>query len=151
MPTFATTSNAIVHEFLDDEVIIANLETGCYFSLRGAGIPIWQLLIAGVDSTSLLSRLASHYDPLPDECESHIHAFLNTVTSDGLLAPMAALGGVATEPCEDNNISVNADIHFPKEYSAPVIEKYDEMTDLLMLDPVHEVDTQGWPKRPPSD
>ena len=148
MPAFTTTSSAIVHEFLDDEVIIANLETGCYFSVRGAGIPMWQLLIAGVDSTAIQSRILDHYGALPNDAELHINTFLETVTADGLLAPTADLSSVPTEPRQESNISPGTDIHFPANYSAPVIEKYDEMTDLLRLDPIHEVDSQGWPKRP---
>jgi hypothetical protein len=139
MPIYSTASNAIVHEFLDDEVIIANLKTGCYFSVRGSGIPIWQLLIAGVDSGALPARLASHYGDLPTRCMSEIQAFINSVSADGLLVTV-------DDTTQDADAAL--DIHFPSAYLTPVIEKYDEMTDLLMLDPVHEVDEQGWPKRP---
>lgn len=139
MPTYTTASNAIVHEFLDDEVIIANLDTGCYFSVRGSGIPIWQLLIGGMDSNILLSRLAHQYGELPNQCGSEIEAFISSVTADGLLAVTNDVTRVADS---------EAVIHFLSAYMSPIIEKYDEMTDLLMLDPVHEVDAQGWPKRP---
>ena len=35
-------------------------------------------------------------------------------------------------------------------FSDPVFEKYDDMADLILLDPVHEIDQEeGWPKRAP--
>lgn len=27
----------------------------------------------------------------------------------------------------------------------PILQKYTDMADLLLLDPIHEVDEQGWP------
>jgi hypothetical protein len=31
-------------------------------------------------------------------------------------------------------------------WTAPALEKYTDMQDLLILDPVHEVAAEGWPK-----
>ena len=34
-------------------------------------------------------------------------------------------------------------------FSAPVVETFADLQDLIVLDPVHEVDaTAGWPNRP---
>jgi hypothetical protein len=30
-----------------------------------------------------------------------------------------------------------------------VLQKYTDMADLLLLDPIHEVDEQGWPQPAP--
>ena len=32
-------------------------------------------------------------------------------------------------------------------FEHPTIEKYDDMQELLLLDPIHEVDEDGWPNR----
>jgi hypothetical protein len=32
-----------------------------------------------------------------------------------------------------------------KEFEAPVLHKYIDMKDLLLLDPIHETDETGWP------
>ncbi len=34
-------------------------------------------------------------------------------------------------------------------FEPPKLAKYTNMSDLLMLDPVHDVDEQGWPNRKP--
>ena len=32
-------------------------------------------------------------------------------------------------------------------YEHPVLQKYTDMEDLLLLDPIHDVDEAGWPAR----
>ena len=36
-------------------------------------------------------------------------------------------------------------------FEAPSLEKYTDMQDLVLLDPVHEVDQTGWPRQQPDD
>jgi len=36
-------------------------------------------------------------------------------------------------------------------FNAPVLNKYTDMQDLLILDPIHEVDATGWPSTKPSE
>jgi hypothetical protein len=32
-----------------------------------------------------------------------------------------------------------------QEFSRPILTKYTDMKELLLLDPIHEVDETGWP------
>ena len=34
-------------------------------------------------------------------------------------------------------------------FEAPILHKYTDMQDLLLLDPIHEVDEAGWPSVKP--
>ncbi len=34
-----------------------------------------------------------------------------------------------------------------KSFCLPIIEKYTDLEELLLLDPIHEVDESGWPKQ----
>jgi hypothetical protein len=34
------------------------------------------------------------------------------------------------------------------EYRSPAIERFDDLEELLVLDPIHEVDEAGWPVTP---
>jgi hypothetical protein len=36
-----------------------------------------------------------------------------------------------------------------KTFEPPLLEKYTDMQDLVLLDPVHEVDSTGWPAPKP--
>ena len=36
---------------------------------------------------------------------------------------------------------------WPSDYVAPQVERYDDIADIMMMDPIHEVDkTLGWPR-----
>ena len=42
---------------------------------------------------------------------------------------------------------VAAPTAWPNAYTAPQIERYDDIADIMMMDPIHEVDkTLGWPR-----
>jgi hypothetical protein len=48
--------------------------------------------------------------------------------------------------------SVSASEGDRQDYSDPAFERYDDMADLILLDPVHEIDQEeGWPKRAPEE
>lgn len=135
--SFKIPGTAVVHEYLDDEIIIANLDSGIYYSARGLGIPIWELLVAGNTQDSTESLLMERYPSANKELKLSLMQFVEDVCKENLLVESPdGLPALALEQ-----------VHYPDEYEPPVLEKYDEMKDLLMLDPVHEVDDQGWPSR----
>jgi hypothetical protein len=111
----------VVHETVDGEVVIIHLGTGVYYSIRGRGVSLWEGAVAGATSDSL-ARVA------PTEAES----FLRELEGEGLIE--RADGSDATWQAPD---AVDGE--------PAVLERFDDMEDLLLLDPVHEVDDQGWP------
>ncbi len=132
--TYATPGTAVIHEVLGDEVIIANLDSGIYYSIRECGVPIWQLLIAGfsLDEISTLATKQFHQEVLTD-----LEQFLKNLIQEQLLIPAKT----STPTLESLSLA------WPSIYTPPALEKYEEMKNLLMLDPIHEVDEQGWPRR----
>jgi hypothetical protein len=130
-------SKAIIYELLDCEIILADLDTGNYFSIRGSGITIWQLLIAGHTVVEIESLFQKKY---PTDSLETIRSLIDPWLKEQLL--------VAT----DLPLEQRADpIHWLEAFEPPVFEKYEEMKNLLMLDPIHEVDEQGWPVIKESD
>jgi hypothetical protein len=119
-------------ESFEGEILIINLGNGNYHSLRGVAVPIWTLVIAGQNGAEIAALW-------PDEvgAESDINAFVEALRSAGLIVSRD------DAPVE----SVAAPESLP-EFSAPEIENFTDMQDLLMLDPIHEVDVEGWPKQP---
>jgi hypothetical protein len=37
----------------------------------------------------------------------------------------------------------------PGAFQPPTLESYNDMQDLLLLDPIHDVDDMGWPQKAP--
>lgn len=130
-------STAVIHELLGDEVIIANLDTGVYFSLRGSGVIIWQMLLQNYSIFHITERLAKHYSLLFESLQQTVLQFVNQLIEEGILKAIP----------QENLLSEQCDLIFPEVYQDPLFEKYDDMKNLLMLDPIHEVDEQGWPNK----
>ena len=127
-------SNAVIHELLDDEIIAANLASGIYYSIRGTGISVWQLLLAGKTVLEIEAVFTTHYSI--DAISQDLNTFIDRLVTEQLFA----IGDV-------NEISNPEEIFWPTQFTTPTLEKYEEMRDLLVLDPIHEVDEQGWPHR----
>ncbi len=127
---YTTPGTAIIHELLDDEVIIANLDDGIYYSIRGSGILVWQLLLAGHTLSAIESLFSEKYGEVPS-----LSPFLDRLLENNLLV---------AEECLSPSLPP---LNWPAAFSPPELERYDEMKNLLMLDPIHEVDEQGWPQR----
>lgn len=131
----------VTHERLDDEVLVINLETGAYYALGGVGADCWTLLSrqAPIDTTS--DVLAERYRTDRATVRAEVDALAAELVHEGLATwdedpsmpadPLALLPG-AVAPA----------------YAPPRLEKYDDMEELLLLDPIHEVDDAGWPALP---
>lgn len=128
--TYRTAGTEIIYEVLDDEVIIANLDAGIYYSIRGGGTLIWQMLLSGYTIPSIESLLTEKYGSIPE-----ISSFVDHLLTENLLV------------AQKDSPLVHTSIFWPSTFSVPLLERYDEMKNLLMLDPIHEVDEQGWPNR----
>lgn len=124
-------SSAIIHETLDDEVIIANLDSGVYYSLREAGVQLWQLLVAGftLDEISTLC-----FDKWGEDVTSSFEEIVSKLLADNLVSKT-----------DQTASPLLPDMTWPSSYSPAIFANYEEMKDLLILDPIHEVDEIGWP------
>ncbi|MFT6287266.1 MAG: hypothetical protein ACJAYC_003439 [Halieaceae bacterium] len=133
----------VVQEKFENEIVIVNLETGHYFSTSGVGEFIWTQLINGFPVGEILPAVALEFDIDSDTAESSGMQFISDVLINGLLIPRSS------EP-----IPVSADEAFSapetkKVFLPPVLERHTDMQDLLLLDPIHDVDDSGWPNKLP--
>ena len=126
----------VTHERLDDEVIAINLETGAYYALDEVAADCWVLSAAGGEIDELVGAVTARYEVAESQARSDITTFLEqlvaeglVVTGEGELAPPVPLAPLPAK----------------KPYGAPAVQKYDDLEDLLLLDPIHEVDEAGWP------
>lgn len=121
---------ALSHELIDGEVVIIQFDTGNYYSLAGAAAAIWQRLITPADTAGLLGL----FSDAPQSATAEITAFVGELVAENLLvacdAPPAAQAGPAEEPTP---------------YAKPELNKYTDMQQLLLADPLHEVEDAGWP------
>ena len=115
--TYRIDRNKAISETLDGETIIINLETGTYYSMNASGTTVWDAL--GKE--------------LPiNVTESFVTDFLVFLERENLIANLSESESELSACFTANE--------------KPVIEKYSDMQEMLLADPIHDVDTAGWPK-----
>lgn len=124
----------VVHETIEGEVVIINLDSGAYYSLDQAGAGLWAELERGVGVDDLARYLEAHYAADAAEAATAVQALVAALETEGLVRP----AGPATTPATYQN-------GHRQPFIAPALQKHTDMQDLLLLDPIHEVDETGWP------
>jgi hypothetical protein len=110
------TQNAI-SETLDGETIIINLKSGNYYSMNKAGTAVWDAILARHSINPSSENMSK---------------FINFLLQEDLILK-------STETASSSAFD-------DKEFVNPKIEKYEEMREMLLADPIHDVAEAGWPK-----
>lgn len=140
MARFKLNSPDVASEAFDDEVVIVNLQSGHYFSTRGTGAFVWQRLISGGSAAEIQAAMAMAYDADPAQLEDSVQAFVAELVERRLIVPAESEQVPAAGPAQDP-----APTAAKLAFSPPSLETYSDMQDILLLDPIHEVDDTGWP------
>lgn len=141
---FRVASDEIVHDVIDDQVVVVRLDTGVYYSLGGVGALVWAELARGTSVEEIRRALCARYPAA--EVDGSLEAFVHHLVAEGLIT--AAPGTPSGAPPE-GPARAPTGIPLPDGFVAPRLEKYTDMQDLLLIDPVHETDERGWPHPDP--
>jgi hypothetical protein len=134
---------AVVYEVFDGEVVIVNLDNGNYYSLEKVAAELWNGLVGGESESALIEGVQRRYAGAASDVADAIQRFLTELQDEGLISlredaalPDAA-GATAdwTGPASDSLTP----------FEPPIINRFTDMQELLLLDPIHEVDETGWP------
>jgi Coenzyme PQQ synthesis protein D (PqqD) len=128
----------VIYETIEGEVILIDLATGTYYSLRDAGAAVWQALERGADEGEIGAELERRYEGSPEEMREAVRRLLAELEREGLIRARDGEAEPAGGPAP-----VDGGARVP--FRAPALEKHTDMQDLILLDPVHEVGAQGWP------
>jgi hypothetical protein len=128
----------VINETLDNETIIINLETGVYYSLNSTASLVWKGLSFGIPVHTISAQLADRH-PEATDVEANVQKFITFLEFEQLIAATVA-GNV------DMDGFTNEVASYTKGYLPPAIEKYEDMQEMLLADPIHEVEEDGWPK-----
>lgn len=131
MTKYRMNTPSIISETLDGEVVILNLDKGVYYSLGGVGTHLWEMVTSGMN----VQEMAGYFEPR-DSLEVEIQAFINELLQNELI--------IADANQKTSLYKVEETLTFAK----PVLHVYEDMKELLLLDPIHEVDQSGWPIAP---
>ena len=127
--------STIISDVVDGEAIVINMIDGRYHRITGPAVELWEALKTEI-ALDLLTRQALGLDS--SLTAGDVARFVNDLFQSGLLACSAV------DPTTLQTLAVGASDGPPKLQ----LESYDDMADLILLDPVHEVGEYGWPLRP---
>jgi hypothetical protein len=131
------------HESFGEETVIVSLDSGSYYSVLGVGSIIFSLVADGATEADVLGRVKSRFSGSSDEISDGVAKFLDQLVKESLVDAEQAHDGDGEQ--------AGGETGQPEEiFSAPLLQKYTDMEEMLVLDPIHEVDDYGWPSARPS-
>jgi len=136
---FSINGSAVASEVIDGEAIMMHQASGDYFSADGVGCLIWQWIGDGRSRNQMLDLLKQGFACEPAEIESGVDSFLADLLSHQLVSEVGEGDDPRPGPVAKTSIEPGA------AYAPPVLSVYSDMRDLLLLDPIHEVEESGWP------
>ena len=133
--SYRINSPNVVLEVFEDEVVLVNLEIGAYYSAEGAGGRIVSLLHEGASSDDLMRAMRAEFEGSGAAIEASVDAFLLRLKDEGLAVKAAVPSATAPRAAPSTT----------RPFQEPDLQKYTDLRDLLLLDPIHDVDQTGWP------
>ena len=134
----------VTSQIIDGEAIIINLESGNYYNLNSTGTDIWDGLEKGMSVCHIAEAVAQRYGGDQTDIENSVSQLITELEEEELIVidgreEAARNPNIATSPSASSK-------PVGQKFEAPVLQKYTDMQDLLLLDPIHEVDELGWPR-----
>jgi outer membrane protein assembly factor BamB len=134
----------VVAETLDGEATIVDLDSGTYYALNESGSLIWDGLIAGSATSEVATTLAGAYKLDADDASRSVEDLVKQLADANLIVEASEAGhNGAAPPASAANSNGSR-----RQYAEPELSAYTDMQELLLLDPIHEVDESGWPSQP---
>ena len=141
-------SPPVVAETLDGEATIVDLESGTYYALNESGTLIWDQLIRGNSTDAVAEGLAARYAIEPEASREAVDELARDLLERELIVPLGEGDSVPPEAVNGAGRNGAARNGSTPAFSPPKLSIYTDMQELLLLDPVHEVDEAGWPHPP---
>lgn len=137
-------STQVIHENIDGETMLVRLDTGNYYSMNQTGGQIWSLIEKEVAEDQIVSEFTALYGTDKNITEQ-IRLFIRQLIAEDLIFPNgnSPEAKIAFEPDSLQKLT--------DSFEPPLISKYSDMQELLILDPIHDVSDAGWPNTKPEN
>ena len=137
-----TIPNKVAGEVADGEAVIMDLSAGRYFSSKNSGAVIWNCVEAGLSQSQIGAKVAELYNLDETAAQTETDTFLDKLMANRLIEP--------SSEAEPQPIEGAPDIATPTgAFESPELIVYEDMQDLIMLDPIHDAAEEGWPMAMP--
>ena len=134
---FRINEPSVISEVIEGEAIILNFESGSYYSLNESGKAIWEDILSNCCREEIMTRLGASYELPPEHVDGDVERALQTLLDEQLIVPVENAAG--------STAGAAADFRPEKPYAAPALQKFTDLQELLLLDPIHEVAPEAAP------
>jgi len=135
-------SPRVINETIDGEAVMINLASGNYYILDPVGAEIWTYVERAASVAEIVDGLSARYDGAASDIEGAIGGLLTELQGEDLVVPADGENG-STHSAPATATGERT------PFSTPKLEKFTDMQDLILIDPVHQVDEAGWPHAKP--
>ena len=129
----------VVFENFGDEIILLHLQSGSYYTLNPTAMYYWECVSQGVAPADAAERLQADYPDSPAAAD--LEVLLSEFLAENLLRPSATRRAIG---------EITIATVLPPKYLGPEMTRYNDLTEMLLLDPVHDVGEAGWPAPAPT-
>ena len=135
----------VVYEMFDNEVVIINLDNGNYYSYDGVGVEIWNQLTKKNSIDNISQSLSNIYPSVQsDDLKIIINKSIADLENENLLISSKIKNN------QERNTSVEANQDSRVDHNGvkiPTLQRFTDMQDFLLVDPIHEIDYEKWPEK----
>ena len=86
-------------------------------------------------ANTIIDRLSAAGTTGRAEIAAEVERFVEELISEQLIVPTDANGATGSEQ----------DLILKTAFNSPTLQKFTDMQELLLVDPIHEVSEEGWP------
>lgn len=136
MTQYRSNGPRFVDESVDGEALIMDMVTGTYYTCLGPATIAWDALKRGVEPGDVAAMIATRYEVDVAGVERDLDAFVAELVQEEILVVRESEpegGPMAPAPAPTG------------PYEPLRIERYTDLADLILLDPVQDVSGAGWP------
>lgn len=122
-------------DMADGQAVVINFQSGMYYGTTALGSAVLEQLVRGAAPDKLAVEVRA-LPGCPEDFDAKLEGFIAQLCEKEILIP----GGTGTEDAAPIGEGALAD-----GFELP-LDEFSEVQDLILADPVHDVDVeQGWP------
>lgn len=131
MTNYALNEEKMFADVTDGIAIIINSETGIYYGMNELATIVYENIINGASTDTILSALKTKSD-IPVNFEENFNNFINAMIEKELIIKIEKSDGIVNLPEKIEDFSIS-------------LKEYNDAQELLLADPIHEVKEEtGW-------
>lgn len=122
-------------DVIGGDALLISFVTGKYYKVQGTGGAIIAALVKGpVDPEAVIGASVTKFGLPEEEVRSRLTLFFDELKQEKLIEPFMLAG----DP---------VDVVLGDSFDLPAIGIETKLSELLTMDPIHEVGAEGWPSR----